>query len=287
MFKGKKGEDPEDHILKVEDYFEIHQMTEQGEKIRRFKDTLFEIARKWAQTLNYDEVRKFDYDSKNANDKKASMKYLFLARFAKEGRTLEAAYSAWGTLSFDPNKDDIEQFISKVEEFAKKLGYNEDAQVMAVKSVLPRDVYGICMTYKNLKDLKAFLIELFANPKMRKAVPGSASTPSDPSIFSIGQHVENNVVNPTAADVSKICQDMNNLQVRFNKISSADFKGKSSGKPWKPEVTPPRRRGGFNRGRGGKQFENMQRDDRFKNTDQSGSQYGNNGQRNGNFKNRG
>ena len=249
MFNGKKGEDPEDHILKVEDYFEIHQITKQGEKIRRFKDTLIEIARKWAQTLNYDEVKKFDYDSKNADDKKASMKYLFLTRFAKEGRTLEAAYTAWGTLSFDPNKDDIEQFISKVEELAKKLGYNEDAQVMAVKNVLPRDVYGICMTYKNLKDLKAFLIELIANPKMREAVPGSASTPSDPSIFSIGQHVENNVVNPTAADVSKICQDMNNLQVRFNKISSADFKGKSSGKPWKPEVTPPRRRGGFNRGR--------------------------------------
>ena len=95
------------------------------------------------------------------------------------------------------------------------------------------------------------------------------------------------MVNPTAADVSKICQDMNNLQVRFNKISSADFKGKSSGKPCKPEVTPPRRRQGFNRGSGVKQFENMQRDDRFKNTGQSGSQYGNNGQRNGNIKNRG
>ena len=27
VFKGKKGEDPEDHILKVEDYFEIHQIT--------------------------------------------------------------------------------------------------------------------------------------------------------------------------------------------------------------------------------------------------------------------
>ena len=120
MFKGKKGEDPEDHILKVEDYFEIHQISEQGEKIRRFKDILFEIARKWAQTLNYDEIKKFDYGSKNADDKKTSMKYLFLARFAKEGRTLEAAYSAWGTLSFDPNKDDIEQFISKVEELAKK-----------------------------------------------------------------------------------------------------------------------------------------------------------------------
>ena len=160
IFKGKKGEDPEDHILKVEDYFGVHQVTEQGDKINRFKDTLFETARKWAQTLNYTEVTKFDYNPANAGYKIASMKYLFLARFTKDERTLEAAYIAWGALTFDPNKDDIEQFILKMEELAKKLGYNEDAQVMAVKSVLPRDVYGICMTYKKLKELKAFLIEL-------------------------------------------------------------------------------------------------------------------------------
>ena len=54
--------------------------------------------------------------------------------------------------------------------------------------------------------------------------------------------MENNVVGPTAADVSKIHQDMNDLQVRFNKITSADFRSKSN-KPWKPEVTSPRRRG--------------------------------------------
>ena len=94
VFKGKKGEDLEDHILKVEDYFEIHEIKREGDKIKRFKDTLFETARKWAQTLNYTEVNKFDYNPKDENDKKASMKYLFPARFAKEGRTLEAAYNA-------------------------------------------------------------------------------------------------------------------------------------------------------------------------------------------------
>ena len=288
IFKGKKGEDPEDHILKVEDYFGVHQITEQRDKIDRFKDTLFETARKWAQTLNYTEVTKFDYNPANAGDKTASMKYLFLARFAKEGRTLEAAYSAWGALTFDPSKDDIEQFILKVEELAKKLGYNEDAQVMAVKRVLPRDVYDICMTYKKLKDLKAFLIELLSNPKMREAVPGIASAAGDSGVFSIGQHMENNVVSPTAADVSKIRQDMSALQVRFNKITSADFRSKSS-KPWKPEVTPPRRRGGFNRGRGGRQFDNVQRNDRFKNNENNGNQDGDTSQRSntGNFRGRG
>ena len=91
VFKGKKGEDLEDHILKVEDYFEIHEIKKEKDKIKRFKDTLFEMVRKWAQTLNYTEFIKFDYNPKDENDKKASMKYLFLARFAKEGRTLEAA----------------------------------------------------------------------------------------------------------------------------------------------------------------------------------------------------
>ena len=110
--------------MKVKDYFGVHQITEKGDKINRFKDALFEAARKWAQTLNYTEVTKFDYDPANAGDKEGSMKCPFLARFAKEGRNLEAAYSAWGALTFDPNKDDIEQFILKVEELAKKLGYN-------------------------------------------------------------------------------------------------------------------------------------------------------------------
>ena len=211
-----------------------------------------------------------------------------MARFAKEVRTLEAAYNAWGTLTFEPDKDDIEQFILKVKELAKKLGYNKDTQVMAVKSVLPRDVYGISMTHKNLKDLKTFLIELFSNLKMREAVPGTDSATGDPSVFSIGQIMENNVVSPTAADVSKICQDMNALQVRFNKISSADSRSKSS-TPWKPEVTPPRRRGGFNRGKGGRQFDNVQRNERFKNSENNGNQNWDNSQRNntGNFRSRG
>ena len=287
VFKGKKGEDPEDHILKVEDYFGLHQIDDQQDKIKRFKDTRFETARKWAQTLNYtEEVVKFDYDPAIEDDKKASMKYLFLRRFDKEGRTLEAADSAWGSLTFDPNKDDIEQFILKVEELAKKLGYNEDAQVMAVKSVLPRDVYGICMTYKTLKELKTFLIDLFANPKMREAVSGTASVSGEPGVFSIGQHVESKVVNPTNEDVSKICQDMNALQVRFNKISSADFRNKSS-KPWKLEVTPPKRRGGFNRGRGGRQYENAYKNDRFKNENDGQSRDINQRDNAGNFRNRG
>ena len=86
VFKGKKGEDPEDHILKVEDYFGVHQVTEQKTKSTDLRIP-FLGQLEWAQTLNYTEVTKFYYDPANANDKIASMKYLFLTRFAREGRT--------------------------------------------------------------------------------------------------------------------------------------------------------------------------------------------------------
>ena len=50
-----------------------------------------------------------------------------------------------------------------------------------------------------------------------------------------------------------------------------------------------KRKGGFNRGPGGRQFDNVQRNDRFKNSESIGNQDRNNGQRNntGNFRGRG
>ena len=70
--------------MKVEDYFGVHQITEQADKISRFKDTLFETARKWAQNLNYTDVTKFDYDPTHENDKTASMKYLLWQDFQRK-----------------------------------------------------------------------------------------------------------------------------------------------------------------------------------------------------------
>ena len=282
IFKGKKGEDPEDHILKVEDYFTLHSIEDASEKIKQFKTTLCEIACKWVDTLDFKIVTKWEL--KKPRDKHAALKQLFLQRFAKEGRTLESAYDAWKTLSFDPAKEDIEQFIAKVRNLTRKLGYNKDAQLMAVKNVLPRDVCGICMTQNDLGELEKFLVQLFSNPKMREAVPGPAVVSSEPGVFSIGQHVNNRVVGATSAELDKIRHDMNSMQVRFNNMSATDTRDKLPKKPWKPEVTPPRRRGGSNRGRGRRGFSSLRRDDQRRNSIGNGQNTQNNEQR---FKNNG
>ena len=52
VFKGKKGEDLEDNILKVEDYLGVHQITGQEDKINRFNPFNSEIFQFFALIYN-------------------------------------------------------------------------------------------------------------------------------------------------------------------------------------------------------------------------------------------
>ena len=259
QFRGKKGEDPIDHCLKVDDYFKAAKIAIADQR-ERFKDTLFEKARRWENTLA-DMVNRYDYNDDDTDaQKKTSAKWLFLQRFAKEGRTIESAYEAWRTLNFNPETDDIEDFLSKVKELAKKLGYADSAQIMTIKGCMPRDVYGLCLTKATLEELQEFLMDLFSNPRMKQATSVNNS-PGEVSAFSMGQYADTAVVSATPSDIGKIKQDINNLQYNVRKMSTAGPRNRIHNKPWKPEVTPPRRRGGSSRGnsRGGRSdFQNRQ-----------------------------
>ena len=139
---------------------------------RRFLETLFEKARRWASTIKVDELKSYKYDETETKEKKEkTFKWLFIKRFAKEGRMTHAAFEAWRNLKFDPVKDDVEEFMTNIKNLVATLAFNEEAQVMAIKSNMPRDVYGLCMQYDKLDELKKFLIELFENPRMKSAVP--------------------------------------------------------------------------------------------------------------------
>ena len=50
-FYGKKGENPEDHCMKAEDYFKVYKIEKDEDKRKRFMDTLFLTARRWAEQL--------------------------------------------------------------------------------------------------------------------------------------------------------------------------------------------------------------------------------------------
>ena len=302
QFKGKKGEDPNDHCMKVEDYFAMFNITSDEDQKRRFLETLAEKARRWASTMNIDELKSYRYDEKELKEEKEkTFKWLFIKRFAKEGRTTHAAFEARTNLKFDPAKDDVEEFMTTIKNLAATLAFNEEAQVMAIKSNMPRDVYGLCMQYQKLEELKKFLIELFENPRMKSAMPLIA-TEVETSAFLMGEFVNNDVVSATSDDIGKLKNEISALQFKVRRMMPSDSRNKPNTKPWKPEVTPPRRKGNAFRGRSFRQNNmgrrdnsnsgqnsNNSRDRNFATRNQLGSNngnrkpFGNRGQNNGNF----
>ena len=93
MFYGKRGENPEDHCMKAEDYFKVYKIEKDEDQRKCFTDTFFLTARRWAEQLP-NTVKNYEFNPDDANSKKISIKYLFLQRFAVKGRTTEAMYIA-------------------------------------------------------------------------------------------------------------------------------------------------------------------------------------------------
>ena len=191
--------------------------------------------------------------------------------------------------------------MTNVKNLAATLEFNQEAQIMAIKSNMPRDVYGLCMQYTELDKLKKFLIELFENPRMKSEVPSLAPA-AETSAFSMGEYVNNDVVSATSDDIGKLKNEISTLQYKVRRVTSADTRSKPNSKPWKPEVTPPRSRGGNFRGKGdrqndsgrqasnntgtnnnsgnGRSFNNR---NQSRNSGSSGKSFGNRSQNNSNF----
>ena len=86
---------------------------------------------------------------------------------------------------------------------------------MAIKSNMPRDMYGLCMQYDKLDELKKFLIELFENPRIKSAVP-SITAAAETSAFSMGEYVNNDVVSATSDDIGKLNKEAIGLRAQLS-----------------------------------------------------------------------
>ena len=120
----------------------------------------------------------------------------------------------------------------------------------------------------------------------------------------MGEYVNNDVVSATSDDIGKLKNEIeiSTFQYKVRRITSADTRGKPNSKPWKPEVTPPRRRGGNFRGKGGRQNDsgrqasnnsgtnsssgsgmNFNGRNQSRSSGSNGKTFGNRSQNNGNF----
>ena len=163
VFRGGKGERPEAHILRAEDWMEASnpKMTN-AMKVRNFKLTLDHHAREW-----YDKA-----DSKGDYDK---MKVEFSRHFSTQGKSIRNLHTRWNTFSFDPNTDDIEVFLRNVQETAKQLEYSEATVVNMIKSKMPLAMYSSLYDIHDLERVVSRCRDIYAKSTESTAESSTAT----------------------------------------------------------------------------------------------------------------
>ena len=253
-FSGKKGEKPDNHILRFTDYCN-HYNIELVQKSNEFVKTLTGKARTWADAVPRVgvDLPPFERAADAAPDpvaERATLRHMFITRFAPQGRTPEALYAEWQNLSFDPSKDDIEEFIDDVQKLSDKLAYGAGATLMAVKGAMPIDLQNLILPMDDLDGLKNFLIKVFDNPRMKqtygkKEVGGGAGAP--------GAFSQTTVIGEQPGKgMEYFYNKLDRLEEKMGRMNLSDQGQRKP--PFKPNVTPKIRRGGGPRSGGNPRY---------------------------------
>ena len=265
QFYRKKREKPEHPIMKVEDYFQNYNITDQKQKCNRFRDTCGK-AQTWLSTLtDYPSI----FDPEKVPDEAAkakTMKALFLARWQLKGRTPQALYMEWQNLKFDPAKDDIEDFCNDVRNLTNRLGYPEDAQVMAIQANLPPVLVTQVINVTTFKEIRDTSITLVENPVIKRVLLTEGTGEKGLAPFNMSQvqwQPENDVgmcdpdvsnmhgeegTQQTPKSIGTIMSKIDNLEYKMHRISTSEDRDHEP--PYKPQVAPSRHRGGGSQIRG-------------------------------------
>ena len=118
----------------------------------KFKHTLQHLAREWYHGL----------DMHQFGDSWCEFTQHFSRYFSTQGRNIKHLHERWIAFSFDPNTDDIEEYIRDIHEAAKQLGHADDTVQICYKATLPTEVYGTLYGHDNLYVVMTMLKDIYA-----------------------------------------------------------------------------------------------------------------------------
>ena len=226
-------------------------------------------ARAWADTTK-DGVALPVYQAIDPTvraDMEKSLKHLFLTCFAIQERTPEALYAEWQNLSYDPAKDDIEDFVRDVKKLAEQLGYGDTAALMAVRGALPLDLQNLTVNMNDLETVKKLLIKIFDNPKMKQNYAKKEPTASTPAVGAFSQTTV--IGEPHDKGMSYFLSRIDELGSKVDRLKIRDKKACKP--PYKPQMTPKcgcggsrRQTNNYSRGRGDRDDYRPQQNSRFR-----------------------
>ena len=164
IFKGKTGEDPSVHILRVKDWPKAIDSESETKCTNNFYLTLDGDAHQWIDDIGQPTSWE-------------SLKTDFCKRFSIQGRSSRHLHHKWRTLSFDPHKDDIDAFVKDVKATAKQLNYEDEAILNTIKTCMPNDIYGAIFDIKELSKLITMVKKFYAaRPQVSQSAGHQAPT---------------------------------------------------------------------------------------------------------------
>ena len=161
MFKGNLGERPEPHLLRATDRFDSQGIRRDVDKVYNFKHTLDGEAREWYA----------DYIRDTGSVPTWSVLINEFSRYySTQGRGMKNLHDAWRKLAFNPETDDVEEFLRDAQECTKQLRHDDTAIINMLKGAMPKEIYAALFPMENLRDIIKFIKEYYSkNPAERKA----------------------------------------------------------------------------------------------------------------------
>ena len=161
-FVGKMDEDAEAHLLRTNDWMDMHNFPN-DQKVRRFCLTLTGKARLWYETIRY------------ANLDWPTMQECFRQQYSKFGNTREQYFHIWRSFQFDEATDTIDGYIYKVKQVAALLDYGDLQILQLFKNTLPIRLYYLLYHIDNLNAAIQTAKQILTKEKIDKQKTGQSS----------------------------------------------------------------------------------------------------------------
>ena len=144
--------------------------------INRFKHTLQHLAREWYHGLDTDQ-----FGGSWCEFTRHFSKY-----FSTHGRNIRHLHERWRSFTFDPNMDDIEEYIHDVQEAAKQLRQGDNAVLNLLKATMSTELYGTLYGHDNLYIVMNMLNNIYAKkPQLAAATVAAGAAQGATAPFTL------------------------------------------------------------------------------------------------------
>ena len=164
-------------------------------------------------------------------------------------------HDSWRRMSFNPDTDDIEEFVRDAQECAKPLEYDDRVIMNMMKAVMPKEIYGTLYYMDDLAEVINFCKDYFSrSPKDQKNDTESSTDKGATAMTPFSKITSSQ----GAPDIGQTLQQLteNLYKLDFNQ------------KPYKPTLYPQGRGRGRNRGNGGGRYQGRDNQRGYQNNNQ-------------------